>query len=383
MDYAKVIDEIFSQVTGVRFGIRLWDDRKLEYGTKGKRAFTLVFNDELSARRLLSQGSLGFGESYMDGSLQVEGDLEAYLRLRNQFRTIKPSPRLAAAAFVAGRATPKKTQDQIAYHYDFGNDFFGLFLDSKTMSYSCGLYETGTESLDAAQQKKIELVCKWLNLPAGAKILDLGCGWGGFAIYAAKTYGWEITSCTLSNEQRRYCEQLVKKQKMQKKIAIEFRDMLTDLPPGQFDAIVMLESIEHVGKKRLNTFITTLHSKVKPGGLVYIQTSGRYKPKPLDRWTNKYVFPGGHLPSQQELVDDATKAGFKLNRFIDDASDYALTIGEWARRIEANQQTIENMYNTSTYRLWQLWIHGAKAGFEAGSMGLFRIMLQRPIDQDS
>lgn len=378
MDYARVVDEIFSQINGVRFDIRLWDNQVLQYGTGRKKAFTLVFEDEWTAKRLLSQGALGFGESYMEGKLRIEGDLEAYQRLRHQFKKIKPSVRMAIATFMAGRSVPKDTKDQISYHYDLGNDFFKLILDQETMSYSCGLYVNGNETLELAQQNKIKLVCQWLDLPPNATVLDLGCGWGGFATYAAKNHKWKITSCTLSKEQLKYCEKLVKANSLQKKISLEYSDMLKDLPDGEFDAIVMLESIEHVGKPRLNDFIGELYQKLKPGGVLYIQTTGKYKPRMPDKWTLKYVFPGGYLPSQQELVDASSEAGFELKKFVDDTPSYILTLTEWIKNFESNRSIVEKMFNEEFYRLWELWMHGAKVAFEMHSMGLFRIKLRKP-----
>lgn len=378
MNYTRVIDEIFSQIEGVRFDVRLWNGQQLQYGKGRTKAFTLIFEDERTAKRLLSQGALGFGESYMDGTLRIQGDLEAYLRLRHQFKMIKPSLRMAAASFLASQTVPKDTKGRISYHYDLGNDFFGLFLDEKTMSYSCGLYATGKETLGVAQQNKIKLVCEWLDLPAGAKVLDLGCGWGGFAVYAAKHHGWQITSCTLSKEQLTYCKKLVRADSLQKKISLEYCDMLVDLPAGEFDAIVMLESIEHVGKQRLDPFIGKLYQKLRPGGVAYIQTTGCYREKRVDRWILKYVFPGGYLPAQLELVGAASNAGFELRKFVDDTPNYIATITEWIKGLEANRSTVEKMFDKRFYRLWELWMHGAKVAFEMRSMGLFRIELRRP-----
>lgn len=380
MNYARVVDDIFSQVNGVRFCLQLWDGQKFEYGKGRKKAFTLVFKNEQAAKRLLSQGALGFGEAYMDGSLRIEGDLEQYLRLRHQFKKNKPSLYTVAAVLAARKNVPKNTSERISYHYDLGNEFFGLLLDHKTMSYSCGLYLRGNESLDVAQLHKIRLVCNWLDLPAGATVLDLGCGWGGFATYAAKNHNWNIVSYTLSKEQFKYCEKKIHANSLQKKVRLEYRDMLVDLPEGKFDAIVMLESIEHVGRQRLHTYIDDLYQKLKPGGVLYIQTTGRYKPKMPDNWVLKYIFPGGYLPSQQELVDDACSAGFTLNRFIDDTPSYILTLGQWIKNLESHRRTIEGMFGKEFYRMWELWMHGAKVAFEVRSMGLFRIKLQKPND---
>jgi cyclopropane-fatty-acyl-phospholipid synthase len=273
---------------------------------------------------------------------------------------------------------PSDRKDQIAYHYDLGNEFFKLILDHKTMSYSAGLYKTGKEELATAQQNKIKLVCEWLDLPNGATVLDLGSGWGGFATYAAQKHKWRITACTLSKEQLTYCNKLIKARSLQKLISMDYRDMIIDLPKGQFDAIVMLESIEHVGKQRLSQFIGELQKKLKPGGILYIQTTGRYKPKQVDKWTLKYVFPGGYLPAKQELLDAASNNGLEVEKFVDDTPSYIFTMTEWIKQLEQNRSTIEKMFDASFYRLWELWMHGAKVAFEVNSMNLFRIKMRKP-----
>ena len=378
MDYSKAVDEIFSQIRGVRFNVLLWNNKILRYGRGKNVSFTLVFEDVGAAKRLLSQGALGFGESYMEGKIRIEGDLEAYLKLRHQFKNIKPSLRLILATILAGRGVPRDRKDQIAHHYDLGNDFFGLFLDKETMSYSAGLYTKGKESLASAQRKKIELVCSWLDLPQGSSVLDIGSGWGGFATHAAQKNNWKITCCTLSKKQVAYCKRLIKEKSLQKNISIQYRDMINDLPFKKFDAIVILESIEHAGKHRLEPFIAGLYERLKPGGVLYLQTTGRYKPKSVDKWILKYVFPGGYLPAKPELLEAAEAAGFVAERFEDDTPSYILTLTEWIKRLEDNQSKIVQRFGQSFYRLWTLWMHGAKVSFEVNSMNLFRIKFRRP-----
>lgn len=378
MNYLRVIDEIFSQFAGPKFAVKLWDGQERLYGTGPSSAFTLVIDDEATAQRLLAEGALGFGDAYMEGRLRVEGDLEAYLRLRHQFKHVRRSLRLALATLLAVWSTPRNRKDQIAYHYDLGNDFFQMLLDHKTMSYSAGRYESGLEDLESAEQKKIELVCRWLDLPAGASVLDLGFGWGGFAVHAAKNLHWNITGYTLSNAQLEYCRKLVEENHLEKFIALEYRDMLEDLPSTQCDAIVMIESIEHVGQQRLAPFLHKLHGVLKPGGSLYIQATGRYTPHPVDKWTLKYVFPGGYLPAKGELVAAATRAGLVVEEFQDDTPDYIRTMTEWIKNLESHRADIEKKFNQPFYRLWELWMHGAKVAFEVNSMNLFRIRLRRP-----
>jgi len=380
MDYTRVLQEFFSQLNGPKFSIKLWDGTEYSYGAGSTTTFTLVIDDVSTVQRLLAQGALGFGEAYMEGKLRVEGDLEAYLRLRHQFKHVRRSLRLIIATFLSSRSVPRDRKDQIAYHYDLGNDFFKMILDHETMSYSAGRYERGSESLAEAQRNKLKLACQWLKLPQGASVLDLGSGWGGFAQYAAENMQWHITGYTLSNAQLEYCRKLIKANHLEKLVSFEYRDMVGDLPGTQFDGIAMIESIEHVGQKRLPQFFNQLHKMLKPGGPLVMQLTGRYKPHPVDRWTLKYVFPGGYLPAKEELLHAATDAGFLVEEFCDDTQDYLRTMTEWIRNLERHRKDIERKFDPPFYRLWELWMHGAKVAFESNSMNLFRIHFKRAPD---
>jgi len=379
MDYGKIVNDIFSQISGARFDIKLWDSRKFKYGnTKKKPGFTLVFEDENTAKRLLSEGALGFGEAYMEGKLHIEGSIDDYLRLRHQFKSIKPSARMIIATLLAKHGGLKSTEDQIAYHYDIGNDFFEKFLDEQTKSYSCALFKNPSQKLDEAQLEKIKLICNWLNLPPNSSVLDLGSGWGGFANYAAENHKWNIEGLTLSKKQLKYSKDLISKNKQSNRVSFKYKDMLTELPKKQYDAIVMIESIEHVGKDRLASYFDDLYKIVKPGGSLYIQATGQYKSRTVDKFITKYVFPGGYLPSYKELVALPIDAGFRAIEIHDNTDDYICTMKTWISSIEANKQFIEDIYGESSYRLWELWTHGAKISFEVGYMSLFRLHFKKP-----
>jgi len=381
MDYGKVVNDIFSQISGTRFDIKLWDSRIFKYGsTKEKPDFTLVFEDENTAKRLISEGALGFGEAYMEGKLRIEGNIDDYLRLRHQFKNIKPSARMVIGTLLAKRGAITSTKDQIAYHYDAGNDFFDKFLDEMTKSYSCALFKNSSQKLDEAQLEKIKLICSWLNLPPKSTVLDLGSGWGGFAKYAAQKHKWNVEGLTLSKKQLKYSRDLISESGQSKRVNFNYKDMLTELPKKQYDAVVMIESIEHVGEDRLASYFDDLYKLVKPGGSLYIQATGQYRSRRVDRFIAKYVFPGGYLPSYKELVSMPIDAGFKAVEIHDDTDDYIRTMKIWTSSIEANKQFIENSYGEPFYKLWELWTHGAKVSFEVGYMSLFRLHFKKPSD---
>lgn len=379
MNYIKVVDKIFQQYEGPKFSVKLWDSKERFYGSGRSLNFKLIIKDAPTVQRLLSQGSVGFGESFMDESLKIEGDIETYLKLRHNFKKIRFSPFLALAKLLAGLTIPKNRKDQIAYHYDLGNNFFSMILDNKTMSYSAGLYKKNSESLANAQKNKIEFIYRWLNLPKNASVLDLGSGWGNFALYAAKKYKWQVKGYTLSKAQLDYCEKLIKTNRLNHLISFEYHDMLTNFPSAKFDGIVMIESIEHAGQKNLIPFFHKIKSILKKGAPLILQLTGRYIPKRVDRWTLKYVFPGGYLPAKSEIFEAARNTGFLIEEFRDDTEDYIRTMTEWIKNLEEHQEDIEKMFDKRFFRLWYLWMHGAKVNFELGEMSLFRIKFQNSI----
>ena len=378
MNYIRAIDEIFGQFKGSKFAIRFWTGEEHFYGSGQSPRFVLNINDAATCKRLLSQGSIGFGEAYMDGRITIEGDMDAYLGLRHDFKARKFSLHFLLAVLWARWHEPRKREDQIAHHYDTGNSFFKLFLDKETRSYSCGKYYDGTESLGTAQKNKLEFVCKWMNLPAGSRVLDLGSGWGGFAQYAAEHFKWHIKGYTLSKAQLEYCLEMVDRNHLDRLVTFEYFDMLADFPDEQFDGIAMIESIEHVGQKNIAPFFRKIKKVLKPGSSFIIQSTVRETMRSVDRWTLKYVFPGGYLPSKKELTDAALRAGLVIEESVMDTTDYIRIVKEWIRNLEANKEKIQSDYGERSYRLWDLWLHGTKVAFEKGAIGLLRLHLKVP-----
>ena len=182
---------------------------------------------------------------------------------------------------------------------------------------------------------------------------------------------------SLSKKQISHCEDMIKSKKLKGKVKYVYADMLSDVTDKKYDAIVMLESIEHVGEVRLQKFIDNLQKHLNPNGYIYIQATGQYKKRRVDKFILKYVFPGGYLPPIQEILDGVLQARLKVKHMQDDTSDYIATLSEWISRLEKNKQTIEGSYGSSFYRLWYLWLHAARISFETDFMSLFRILLRK------
>lgn len=377
MNYIKVIDKIFKQSNGLKFSIKFWDGQEIYYGSGESIEFTIIISDAMTARRLLAEGSIGFGEAYMDERIKIEGDLDSYLRLRHQFKKKKFSLSLAMAIFFAKRNIPKSRGAQIAQHYDIGNSFFEMILDSDTMSYSAGLYEDPTDSLSDAQKNKLEYICAWLDLPEDSKVLDLGSGWGGFAKYVAQKFNWSILGYTLSQAQINYCQKMVKENNLADLVSVEYKDIVNNFSDIKYDGIVMIESIEHMGQKNIQPLFNKVSKVLKPGSSFVIQSTIRNKIRSIDRWTLKHIFPGGYLPSKDELIQAALSEGFKVEHIIDNNQDYIKTVNEWIKNLENNREKIEKMFDKKFYRKWELWLHGTKMSFEMGSIGLLRLHLKK------
>lgn len=378
MNYIRAIDEVFAGFKGPKFEARFWNGEVHSYGSGELSRFTLVIKDAATVKRLLTQGSIGFGEAYMDGRIAIEGDIDAYLGLRHEMKKRTFSWYLFLVALWARWDGLHKREDQIAYHYDTGNSFFEMFLDKETMSYSCGKYLSEEESLEKAQEHKLELVCKWLTLPADSRVLDLGSGWGGFARYAASRLRWHVKGYTLSKAQIEYCRNMAENARLGELVSFEYFDILKDFPKEQFDGIVMIESVEHLGQKNITPFFRKIKNVLKPGASFVVQSTVRETMRSVDRWTLKYVFPGGYLPSKQELVDSAIQAGFSIEESILDTEDYIRVVKEWIKNLEIHHDEIRNKYGERFYRLWDLWLHGTKVSFEKGAIGLLRLHLTAP-----
>ncbi|MDE0691519.1 MAG: cyclopropane-fatty-acyl-phospholipid synthase [Gammaproteobacteria bacterium] len=296
-------------------------------------------------RRLLLRGSVGAGESYMDGEWDCD-DLPALLRIMLRNRSaLEGLEGLASVPAAVGdalghrfrRNTLRGSRRNIHAHYDLGNDFFRIFLD-QGMSYSCAVYDTGAESLEEASAAKLERLCRKLQLGPDDHLLDVGCGWGGLAIYAAERFGCRVTAVTVSEAQHRHARERVAACGLGERIKVLARDYRR--VTGQFDKIVSVEMVEAVGHDHLDRYFAACSHLLKPSGLMALQAivirDSRYR-RALHRadFIKKHIFPGGFIPSVSVLTRAAAKADLTLVNLEDFGLDYARTLREWRLRLDA------------------------------------------------
>jgi cyclopropane-fatty-acyl-phospholipid synthase len=291
---------------------------------------------------------------------------------------------------LAGRAhTRERDMQAVRYHYDVGNDFYALWLDSR-MVYSCGYFQREDASLDEAQTAKLEHICRKLRLKPGERLLDIGCGWGGLVMYAAEHYGVHATGITLSDAQATLARERVREAGLSNRCQIEVRDY-REMPRGvHFDKIVSVGMHEHVGEAHLPEYFGHAYRLLKPGGLFLnhgiVDLNAR--PNPIESWLKKhiwqegsfldrYIFPDGELIPPGRVIEYAEQAGFETRDVESLREHYALTLRHWVRRLEAHHDDAVRLVGEKGYRAWRLYMAGSAHGFAAGKIGIVQTLLSK------
>jgi cyclopropane-fatty-acyl-phospholipid synthase len=375
----KTFEELFEKLSEhaqhLSFQVQFWDGVNRSFGS-GQSQFTLTFVTKEAADHVLESGSLGFGEEYMAGNIQVDGDFRQLLRFGTDAAFLNlPLGLKTKLAFRHLRQTSLNTlsrsQKHVAHHYDRGNDFYKLWLDD-SMAYSCAYFRQETDTLEQAQQQKYEHICRKLQLKAGETLVDIGCGWGGMLVYAAKHYGVRGVGCSLSKQQVEYATDWVKREGLSEKISILFEDYRNIR--GEFDKFVSVGMFEHVGKQFIPTFMEKAQSILKRGGIGLLHTIGEERSMPGDPWTLKYIFPGGYIPTLDEIIRNMGEVRLVPTDIENLRLHYARTVEEWSTRYEAQVKKVEAMFDASFVRMWRMFLNGCVVNFRYGNPRLYQVL---------
>lgn len=338
----------------------------------GNRPWDPQVHDERLFTRVLSGGALAAGEAYMDGwwdcdaldqlfyrLLRARVDKEVARSWRHLWNVVK--------AFVLNLQSPSRAYEVGEEHYDRGNDLFRRMLDDR-MVYSCG-YWRRADTLDAAQEAKLDLICQKLKLKPGMRVLDIGCGWGGFAQYAAEEYGAEVVGVTISEEQvelaRERCADLPVEIRLQ-----DYREV-----DELFDRVVSIGMFEHVGHKNHRTYMETVRRCLKKEGLSMLHTIGNVETSPVtDPWIEKYIFPNGLIPSAQQITQ-AIGDLFVIEDWHNFGPDYDRTLMAWADNFESSWDVLSDRYSERFYRMWRYYLYQCAGSFRARRNQLWQIVL--------
>lgn len=331
--------------------------------------------------RVLSKGVLGFGESYMDGWWEVQKPDDLFYRLINaslheKVKSWKIVPHiLKAKIFNSGKQS--KAFEVGKKHYDIGNALFQKMLD-KRMVYSCGYWKEA-KNLDEAQEAKLDLICRKLNLLPGMKVLDVGCGWGSFCKYATEKYDVDAIGITISKEQAELAKENCKGLKVEIKLQ-DYRALNTEALSDSgnlFDRVVSVGMFEHVGYKNYRIFMKTIHRLLKEDGLFLLHTIGANKSMiTTDPWTHKYIFPNSMLPSIKQIGASIEQL-FVMEDWHNFGHDYDKTLMAWFENFDRSWNELKPDYDERFYRMWKYYLLSCAGSFRAGKNQLWQIVLSK------
>ena len=411
------------------FAIRLWDGTEL-VGSEAAQS-TIVLCRPGALRRMFTPPlELSLGEAYIYGDFEIEGDLpDTVALIDNLVKSIRFSPRELNTLLRAVRRLPMeerrtsgsgrgpvqtsgmlhsrgRDRRAIQYHYDVGNDFYARWLDS-SMQYSCAYFPTGGESLEEAQRLKMDLICRKLRLQTGERLLDIGCGWGGLACYAAQQYGVRVHGVTLSEKQAAYAQDQVNRLNLQEVVQIDLLDYRV-LEETGFDKIVSVGMFEHVGRAHLPEYFAKVYRMLVPGGLFLNHGISRATSREdVHSWpgmkstvsaglkmasdqalyqkligagsfNQKYVFPDGELVpvSGANLIGEL--AGFEVRDVENLREHYVLTLRHWVHRLGEEEREISNLVGADVFRTWELFLSVSASSFDVGRIGLHQSLFAKP-----
>ena len=374
----KALQELFTRISAeeprVSFRLRFWDGTEAAFG-RGAPVFVLTLKTRRAARRFLTAGVLGFGEEYTAGNIGVEGNLHELARLGTTPAvagyTLSLTTRLGILwHYITTLDTKSRARRNIRHHYDLGNDFYRLWLDG-SMTYSCAYFKHENDDLDTAQRQKYDHICRKLQLKAGETLVDIGCGWGGMLIHAAKHYGVKGLGCTLSQQQYDYARRRIREEGLEERITIELRDY-RDLT-GQYDKFVSIGMFEHVGRKFIPQFMKKVKQLLKPQGIGLLHTIGKDRHTPGDPWTRRYIFPGSYIPALDEIMKGLGRLSLIPTAMENLRLHYALTLEKWLENFEQHTREVEEMFDERFVRMWRFFLVGSSAGFRWGDTRLYQV----------
>jgi cyclopropane-fatty-acyl-phospholipid synthase len=381
------------------FTVQLWDGTSLASSNGAPGPVFRITSPTALGHVLRAPGQLGLGRAYVSGGIDVD-DIDEALAL---IASWSPPPldarakaRIGVAAVRAGalRHLPRvpamelrpkgarhsilRDKRAVTHHYNLSNEYFSLFLD-ESMTYSCGLWSRGASTLEEAQRQKLELVSTKLGLVAGERVLDVGCGWGSFAIHAAREHGVHVTGITLSEPQASLARERAAAAGVADRVDVRVMDY-REIAGETFDAIASIGMVEHVGSVNIDTYMAKLASLLRPGGRVLNHGIARLRVGDAEAgpFSERYVFPDAaplHLSRIQTAVE---RAGLETRHVEDYPQDYARTRLEWQNRFEANIDRARELAGDERVRVWRIYLRVSRQGFESGFMSVYQVRAVKP-----
>ena len=381
MRLARFLDKVFT-----RGGFILTDANQKDYiiGNPNNNPIKIKILDSKLHYKLLFHPDLYFGEAYTDGTIIIEnGTLTDFLDLalmnigRREFNFFSHFLNKVRGSYryLTNFNFIKKSKMNVSHHYDISDNLYDLFLDPKRQ-YSCGYFKNENDTLEAAQNNKIQHVIKKLNIKPNQKVLDIGCGWGSLAIDIAQTAQCNVTGISLSENQIRYCNKRAKELNLENQLTFKLMDY-RELKE-KFDRIVSIGMFEHVGRKFYNKFFNQVENLLEDDGVSLIHTIGSVNPPGNPHpWITKYIFPGGYTPSLSEATKSIEKAGLIVTDIEVLKLHYAHTLRFWKENCLRNKDKIVQMFDERFFRMWEFYLTGCEMSFKWGDQVVYQFQLAK------
>ncbi len=352
-------------------------------GCKPAARHQIRIKDKKFFKALASPDAFHLGEAYVNGYFDIKGNINELYELffKKLLKTDhkKNLIRRIIEPFLSPESVEKKN---ISHHYDVPSRFYRQFL-GRTMGYTCGYYSAMDTSTDDAQEMKMDIICRKLRLEKNDRLLDIGCGWGNFAVYAAKHYDAQVIGITLSREQKAYADQWVNVENLSEKVQIK-RLNYRQLKGQTFDKISCIGMSEHVGRKNMAGFYNIVHQALKKGGLFMqhtITTHKKYKKGYVNPFMDKYMFPGGQLMSEHELIGLAGTSGFELLSAENFRPHYVRTLNDWINRMESARGQLLEIIPENVFRIYHIFFIGSMIAFKQKQLALFQNLFHKPHEE--
>ncbi|MGA9060565.1 MAG: cyclopropane-fatty-acyl-phospholipid synthase family protein [Terracidiphilus sp.] len=390
----KVFSNLFHDYEGPAFAIRLWDGWSWSSAASRKPACTIVLENPKALASLVTEpNEVTLGEAFIRGDLDVEGDIFSVFfiaehllgRPRNLWQGIleksAATPFGLSEWFRHGSLhSLRRDRASISYHYDQPVGFFEPWL-GRTFAYSCAYFRTVEDSLDLAQQQKLELICQKLRLQPCERFLDIGCGWGSLILHAAGRHGVQAQGITLSQKQAETAKLRIAGAGLDRSCTVDLRDY-RDFEAGQqsFDKIASVGMFEHVGLKGLPRYFEIAYRLLRPGGVFLNHGIARSALSPIreQSFIERYVFPGSRLVTLSQALNAAESQGLEVRDVENLREHYTLTLRHWVEGLQRNANALLDHVSKATYRTWLLYMAGSAAAFRRGDIGVYQVLFSRP-----
>ncbi|MCB2296036.1 cyclopropane-fatty-acyl-phospholipid synthase family protein [Clostridium algoriphilum] len=362
------------------FKIKFWDESVEKFG-EGESKFQIILNEPISKGDIINDPSITLGEAYMTKKLEIEGNVQAVIEsLYNNKESFLSKSEMYEKLIKKIKSSIKRSKDNIQFHYDIGNSFYKLWLD-KSMNYSCGYFKNDTDTLDEAQNNKINHILEKLNLKEGQSLLDIGCGWGELIIRAAKQYKVKGIGITLSEEQLQKANERIKAEGLENLVEVKLQDY-REIKNVNFDRIVSVGMLEHVGLENLSEYFSIVNNLLKDKGLSLIHCITAVNKGGNNTWIDKYIFPGGHVPAIKNIITDIAEQEFELIDIESLRRHYGKTLERWAENFESVLPIVAKRKDEIFIRMWRLYLNSCAASFNRGNINVHQILFAKGVNND-